>query len=126
MIDPRFYEVAGPLSASDIAELADARIARGDAARRVFSVASVAKAGLQDLTFVESADDIPGDIGAGVVIAAQSAVASIAAGPVIVESANPRAAFARAAERLVRLRQIGRSEPDISPAARIATSMVSV
>lgn len=124
MIDPRFYEVAGPLSASDIADLAGARIVRGDATRRVSSVASSSKAGPEDLTFIESADDAPASISAGIVIAAQAAVAIVPAGPVILEAADSRAAFALAAERLVRLRQTGGGEPDISPEARIATSAV--
>jgi UDP-3-O-[3-hydroxymyristoyl] glucosamine N-acyltransferase len=124
VIDSRFYEVAGPLSASDIAELASGRIVRGDPAHRVSAVASADKARPEDLTFVESADDVFDGMEAGVVIAGPEAAARLPTSSVVIEAAHPRAAFARAAERLVRLRQIDRSEPAISPEARIASSAI--
>jgi UDP-3-O-[3-hydroxymyristoyl] glucosamine N-acyltransferase len=122
VIDSRFYEVAGPLPASDIAELAGAQIVRGDPTRRVSSVASVEKAEREDLTFLESAEDIPPALAAGVVIVASQIAGRIPGGPVVIEAAHPRAAFARAAERLVKLRQLGRGETEISAKARIAPS----
>src|SRR5687767_11239320 len=57
VIDPRFYEVLGPLKASDIAALLGSTVARGDPARAVTSVASASTAQASDLTFLEE----PGD-----------------------------------------------------------------
>jgi UDP-3-O-[3-hydroxymyristoyl] glucosamine N-acyltransferase len=120
VIDPRFYEVLGPLKASDIAELAGAAIARGDPARTVSSVASAAKADASDLTFLEEAGESASQ--AGIVIASREAAKSIGPGPTVIEVSHPRAAFARLAEKLVRPRELEPGDPEVHPGARIASS----
>jgi UDP-3-O-[3-hydroxymyristoyl] glucosamine N-acyltransferase len=125
VIDPRFYEVSGPLKASDIAEFAGGSLVRGDAMRTVASVASSANAYAGDLTFAEGEDcDLAALSGAGVVIASPGVAKLIPNGPVVIEAAHPRAAFARAAQRLVRLREFERDAPAIHSQARIASSAV--
>ena len=117
MIDPRFYEVAGPLTASEIANLVGATVTRGDATRSVVSVASAADAGSDDLTFLEE-----GVSDAGVVIASPEAASGVSAAAAVIQTTYPRAAFSRAAVKLVRLRELEPGVPDIHPEARIAKS----
>jgi UDP-3-O-[3-hydroxymyristoyl] glucosamine N-acyltransferase len=120
VIDPRFYEVLGPLKASDIAALIGSTVTRGDPARTAGSVAAAAAAGADDLTFLEE----PGEAAteAGVVIASADAVRGVAPQSAVIVVAQPRAAFAKAAERLVRLRELEPGDPEIHPEARIASS----
>jgi UDP-3-O-[3-hydroxymyristoyl] glucosamine N-acyltransferase len=124
VIDPRFYELAGPLSASDIAGAADARVARGDSARSISSIAAAAYARPNDLTFLELVGEIPRNFWAGAVFAAPDLVSSIPGDVVVIEASHPRSAFALAAERLVKLRRIESGSPAISPMARVAASAV--
>lgn len=124
MIDPRFYEVSGPLKASDIAGLVGASSVRGDGARTVTSVASASNAGPADLTFLEGDDDeAAAKVAAAVCIASPAAARHLPAGVTVIEAAHPRAAFAKAAQRLVKLRELHPSAA-IDPAARIASSAV--
>jgi UDP-3-O-[3-hydroxymyristoyl] glucosamine N-acyltransferase len=120
VIDPRFYEVLGPLKASDVAALLGAAVASGDPGRTVTSVASAAAAQASDLTFLEEPDEAP--VEAGVVIASAGAVKGISPQSTIVVVSQPRSAFAKAAEQLVRLRELQPGDPEIHPAARIASS----
>lgn len=123
MIDPRFYEVLGPLKASEIAELAGAAALRGDGARTVLSVASAAAAGPSDLTFLEDVDGEAARIEAGVCIAAPGAAKRLPTEVTVIEAALPRIAFAKAAQRLIRLREID-AGPAVHPEARTAPSAV--
>ncbi|MDP3495228.1 MAG: UDP-3-O-(3-hydroxymyristoyl)glucosamine N-acyltransferase [Hyphomonadaceae bacterium] len=124
MIDPRFYEVPGPLTASDIAALVGASLVRGDGGRSVSSLAPAALAGRSDLTFLETADGASAVRSAGIVIASAEAAALIPDGPAILEAPRPRAAFAQAAMRLAQMRQLEPGQPAIHPAARIDASAV--
>ena len=124
MIDPRFYEVPGPLTASDIAALVGASTIRGDAGRSVSSLAPASLAGAGDLTFLETVDGAHAVHSAGIVIAATAAAAAIPAGPSIIETARPRAAFAQAAMRLARLRQFEPGQSAIHTSASIDQSAV--
>jgi UDP-3-O-[3-hydroxymyristoyl] glucosamine N-acyltransferase len=123
VIDPRFYEVLGPLKASEIADLIGASAPRGDAARSVTSVSSASSAGPSDLTFLEEADEGAGRLAAGVCIASPAAAKHLPPAVTVIEVANPRAAFARAAQQLVRLRDL-EPGPAIHPDARIASSAI--
>ncbi|HEX5006397.1 MAG TPA: UDP-3-O-(3-hydroxymyristoyl)glucosamine N-acyltransferase [Hyphomonadaceae bacterium] len=120
MIDPRFYEVQGPLKASDIAALLGTTVASGDPDRAVSSVAAAADAQASDLTFLEEAGEHP--VAAGIVLASDAAARS--AGPqctvIIVKQA--RSAFARAALKFIKLRELEIGDPEVHPASRIATS----
>jgi UDP-3-O-[3-hydroxymyristoyl] glucosamine N-acyltransferase len=119
VIDPRFYEIAEPLAASDIAKIVGAAVTRGDPARTIASVASAASAGPNDLTFLDRAD---ASTGAGIVIASPEAAQGASPIAAVIETRHPRAAFTRAAMQLIRLREIERGDPAIHPGARVAAS----
>lgn len=120
MIDPRFYEVLGPQKASDIATFLGATVAQGDPQRTVSSVASAAAAQANDLTFLEEAGE--GPVEAGVVIASADAVRGVGPQGAVIVVNQPRSAFAQAAAHLIRLRELEPGDPEIHPAARIASS----
>ncbi len=123
MIDPRFYQLIGPLSASDIARLIGATVLRGDPARTVSTVAAPDRADAADLCFLEDAPSSAADLSrAGVILAQAGAVASIPDGPVIIETRRPRADFAAVSERLVALRTFEPGQPAIHPSARVPAS----
>lgn len=119
MIDPRFYEVAGPLAASEIARIAGVAVTRGDATRLVSSVASAADAGPDDLTFLEEDGRASG---AGVVLASPEAMKSVLPTAVVIQTQHPRAAFARASQKLIKVREMEPGAPNVHPEARIAKS----
>ncbi len=121
MIDPRFYEVSGPLSASDIAALVGSSTIRGDAGRNVSSVAPASRSGPDDLTFLEDAAAAAG-LEAGIVLATPEAAAAIAAGPTIIEAEQARAAFAKVASKLASLRMLESGQAAIHHSARIDKS----
>lgn len=123
MIDPRFYEVAGPLTASDIAALVGATVIHGEAGRSISSLAPASRAGAGDLTFQEDPAGAAELRTAGIVLATPEVAASLPDGPVIIEVRRPRSAFAQAASRLVVLKQL-ESGHSVHPLARIASSAV--
>ena len=118
MIDPRFYKRFGPLSASDIASLVGATVTRGDPAKTITSVASAAHANVDDLCFVDEGADVE-VTDAGIVLAATGAAGKFEPATTVIETGRPRAAFARAAERLIRLRELENGQPAIHPTARV-------
>lgn len=120
MIDPRFYEVLGPLKASDIAALLGTSLASGDPGRTVSSVASSAAAQQNDLTFLEEPGERP--VEAGIVIASADAARGVGPQAAVIVVSQPRSAFAKAAERIVRLRELQPGDPEIHSEARIAPS----
>ena len=122
MIDPRFYEVPKPLSASAIANILGVAITRGDPSRLVSSLAAAGRAGTQDLVFVEGAGDAGGLSAAGICLATPEAASAIPDGPVVIVLPYPRQAFARVAEQLVKLRTIEPGQPHIHPSARVSPS----
>lgn len=124
MIDPRFYEVPGPLTASDIAALVGASHIRGDAGRSVSSLAPASLAGSRDLTFQEAADGAADLAAAGIVLTSAEAAGVIPDGPVVLEVRHARSAFAKAAGRLANVRQFDLGQPAIHPSARIDGSAV--
>lgn len=124
MIDPRFYEVTGPLTASDIAALVGATVIRGDAGRSISSLAPASRAGLADLTFREDPAGAADVRTAGIVLATREVAANLPDGPVVIEVQRPRSAFAQAASRLVVLRQLEPGQDKIHPSSRIAPSAV--
>ncbi|HVY88291.1 MAG TPA: UDP-3-O-(3-hydroxymyristoyl)glucosamine N-acyltransferase [Hyphomonadaceae bacterium] len=120
MIDPRFYEVSGPLAASDIAALAGGAVTRGDATRKISSLAAASSAGASDLTFLEEAAGAKSAGAAAACLATPEAAKAIPDGPTVIETRHPRAAFARVAERLIRVRELEPGQPLVHPEARIA------
>ncbi len=124
MIDPRFYEVPQPLSASDIATMLGVAITRGDPLRIVSSLAPAGQAGPDDLVFVESAGAAGGLKAAGVCLATPEAAEAVPTGPTVIALLHPRAAFAKVAERLVKLRMLAPGQSHIHSSARVASSAV--
>lgn len=121
MIDSRFYEVPRPLAASDIATLLGVAVTHGDASRLVTSLAPADRAGAEDLAFVEEAAHAATARRAGVVLASAEAAPGIS-GPAVIVTRHPRAAFARVAAQLVRLKQFERGQASIHPTAKIAAT----
>ncbi len=124
MIDPRFYKRFGPLSASDIATFVGATVTRGDPAKIITSVASAYLAGPDDLCFIDEGANT-GATNAGITLAAKGASGRFDTASTVIETARPRAAFARAADRLIKPRELEHGQPAIHPTARIhATAYV--
>ncbi len=118
MIDPRFYELHGPLSASDIASLVSSTVARGDPTKTVSSVASAAEARPDDLCFADEGADV-GGTRAGVVLTAPGASNRFEAASAIIEVKHPRPAFARVASKLIRPREFEIGQLAIHPSAQV-------
>lgn len=124
MIDPRFYAVERPLTASDIAALVGSDRIRGDAGRSVSSLAPASLAGADDLTFQESEAGAPALRSAAIVLASTDACALVPDGPTVIEVRHARSAFAKAASALATVRQFERGQAAIHPTARIDTSAI--
>lgn len=120
MIDPRFYQLSGPLSASDIAGLVGADFVRGDMTRQVVSVAAASCAGPQDLCFVEEGEvEAEGLERAGIVLTSPGFNTRLPEGPAVIEVRHPRGAFAKAANRLIQNREFEAGQPSIHPDAHV-------
>lgn len=120
MIDPRFYQLCEPLSASDIASILGATVVRGDSRRRVTAVAAARDSGPDDLCFLEDGVASATDLSrAGILLVAPGSATAVSDGPTVVETAKPRAAFARLAERMTSIRTLETAQPPIHPTARI-------
>lgn len=124
MIDTRFYEVPQPLAASDIAGILAVTVTRGDPGRQVSSLASAGGAGGSDLVFLEDIKGAGGVKSAGVCLVSAEAAEAIPPGPAIIVVKHPRAAFAKVAAQLVKLRELEPGQGHIHPSARVAASAV--
>lgn len=118
MIDPRFYEALGPVTARALAPSAEIG---GDATRLIASVAPAAEAGRDDLCYYEAKaktalalDTAP----AACVIAPAMAHLAPKAGALIL-SDRPRATYARLARLVARRRRFASGAVFIDPSARI-------
>src|SRR5579871_4272500 len=105
VIDERFYDLKGPATAAELAAMAGLKVVRGDPQRRVASLGSVKTAGPDDLTFLED-DRAAEAVSAGVCFASTDASERIPAGVVVIEAANPRAAYVQAVPRLAVSREL--------------------
>ncbi|KAA5801591.1 UDP-3-O-(3-hydroxymyristoyl)glucosamine N-acyltransferase [Alkalicaulis satelles] len=126
--DPRFFERLGPLTASSLAALAGARL-EGDGEAQVCDVAELAGAASGALVFIDKAPAEPLDAHGACVIAPENAVSLIGSASAVLVHAAPRAAFARALQALLRVREHEGSEPvaasaQIDPSARLAPGVV--
>jgi UDP-3-O-[3-hydroxymyristoyl] glucosamine N-acyltransferase len=123
VIDPRFYAVPQPLTASEIASMLGVAITLGDPLRVVSSLAPVDRARGDDLVFLEREAPAGAKVSAGICLTAPEAAAAMPDGPVVIAVAHPRAAFARVAERLVQVRTLDPG-PRVHGSARVAASAV--
>ena len=110
MPDPRFFEDLGPIRLGDLAALTGAGLADGRVAGRlVHSVAVLAQAGLDSVTFLTDrkyADDLASSR-AGACFLPPALAGCAPAGCVALTVSRPQAAYATAAERLHRPRRGG-------------------
>jgi len=116
--DPRFFERLGPVTARDIAARIGARLVRGGDAP-VLDVATLDKAASGDLCYFASSKRTGRPGADSVVIVFENAgLDEFEACAAILMHPSPRAAYARAAPHLIRLRQPGEASL-ISASARI-------
>lgn len=121
--DPRFHELIGPVSASALAAACGATLSdptQGD--EPVATLGPLDAAGVDALAFFEppgaqSAEPVA--TSAGFVLARAADVARLPAQACVLVSSTPRAAFARAARLLVRLREFEPGAPSVHPSARL-------
>jgi len=117
--DPRFFERLGPLPAGALAAQIGARVV-GDAEMRVISAAAPGSAQPDDLFFLSGkAPDAP-PRGLGLVADAERAQTLADANGAALLHAEPKSAFARAVDLLVRPRGVGMQDVAIHPEARLS------
>ncbi|MGE0828867.1 MAG: UDP-3-O-(3-hydroxymyristoyl)glucosamine N-acyltransferase [Hyphomonadaceae bacterium] len=117
MIDLRFYEALGPIS---VKALAGALHAEGALERPISGVAPLDRAGPADLCYLDGARPrapLPSRAGACIVTA--DALPLVPHANAHIVAAAPRAAFARLAGMLFRLKDFGAGEARIDPDARL-------
>ena len=120
MPDPRFFEQLGPVSLGELARLARAELSDpGAASRSIRSVAILARAGADDISFLSDARRAAeaGASAAAACFVAPEDASRLPAGCVALLTATPQAAYAAAAERLHRPR--GFAEAAIAPDVRL-------
>ena len=122
MPDSRFFESLGPLSLSALAERAGAVLAdAGDADRLIQRVAPLARAAGGDVTFLSDKRYLA-DLratSAGAVFVTEAHRGDVPAGCAVLVTAEPQAAYARAALALHRTRTHPMGSPGIHPDARL-------
>jgi UDP-3-O-[3-hydroxymyristoyl] glucosamine N-acyltransferase len=127
MIDPRFYELTGPLA---VQALAEGFVVEGEGGRLIRAAAPLDRAGPGDLCYVEGASPrAPSPLSPGAVIVRTDAAAFFPAAGARIIAPQPRAAFARLASRLVRPRDLAEGpaidpSAEIEPGARVAPGAV--
>src|SRR5580693_9381234 len=118
MIDPRFYETGPAASIAELAALTGATAADESVQdRSIDAVASLTGASERHVTFHTNprrTEDLRGTR-AGACFMTQVSVASAPSGCAVLITPLPQAAFARAAERLVRPRRLRPGAPMIDP-----------
>lgn len=123
MLDPRFYEKLGPVSLQSLAELAGARPVQGaPLSMPVDSLAPLSAPRSGALSYIERLPkgplpELPE--GAVFVIPADAEERAVEAGIAAMVAEHPRAAFARAARQLVRLRAFSEGGAAIHASAEI-------
>ena len=121
MPDPRFFETGAPITLGELAELTGAELSRPEAASLpIAAVAVLGKAGPGAVTFLSDrryAAQLAATEAAAAFVSPREAP-SAPPGCVALVTPHPQAAYAAAAERLHRARQIDGGEA-ISPSARL-------
>ena len=122
MPDPRFYEDLGPVAAGELAAIARARAPEGaDARRMIDQAAPLGRSDDRSVSFFSDRRyfaDLARAGAAACFIAAEH-VDKLPAGCVALITAEPQAAFARAASRLHRARTLDPDDPPVHPSAII-------
>ena len=120
MIDFRFYESLGPLSARDLAPLAEIG---GDPKRQASGVGPANYAGAEDLCYFEPKAGEALTSAPGICVIRQSSAHLAPKAGALIFDSNPRAAFARYASLLARPRRI-EGEERIHPSAKLEADVI--
>ena len=122
MVDPRFFEALGPVDLAGLAAVARAELADGgNGARAVSGVAPLDRAGEGDVAFLADrryVADLRATRAAAVFVSPAHAD-EVPAGAARLLTAEPQAAYARAAARLHALRHHPYDAPSVHPDARL-------
>lgn len=122
MPDPRFYEDLGPVSAGELAAAAGARLADAAMSGRSISVAApLSDAGPDAVSFFADRrylDALPSTQAAACFLA-EAHADQLPAGCAGLITAEPQAAYARAAARLHRPRRLNAADPLVHPTAEL-------
>jgi UDP-3-O-[3-hydroxymyristoyl] glucosamine N-acyltransferase len=127
MPDPRFYEDLGPVAASELAAVAEARIPDGeDADLPISLVAPLARAGEGAVSFFSDRryqQELGATQASACFIAAEH-VGHLPGGCLALVTSEPQAAYSRAAMRLHRSRGLDPQDPEIHPTAALEEGVV--
>ncbi len=124
MPDSRFYEVLAPASTSELAALTGARVAGAE--RLIAGVGSLTGATTDDLSFCADGRHL-GELEAtlaGACFVIDRLVSSVPQSCVTLITAFPQAAYAQAANRLVRPRSFGFSWSSVDPSAILEDGVI--
>ncbi|MEZ5939113.1 MAG: UDP-3-O-(3-hydroxymyristoyl)glucosamine N-acyltransferase [Hyphomonadaceae bacterium] len=125
MIDPRFYDLLGPARVGDLAAVAGAQLAHGDPNKLISAVASLSAATPDELTFQETTQsEFPTGLLAGACIVRPETVVPGDGETCILLAANPRSAFAKIAQVLVRPKAIAGHDKLVHPTATLADDVL--
>ncbi|HEX4095379.1 MAG TPA: UDP-3-O-(3-hydroxymyristoyl)glucosamine N-acyltransferase, partial [Caulobacteraceae bacterium] len=127
MPDPRFYEDLGPVTATDLAALAGARLADGaDGGRSISLAAPLAQADGAAVSFFADRRYLTdlSETRAGACFVQAGDAEVLPAGCVALVTSEPQVAYARAADRLHRGRRLDAAEPPVHPRADIEAGAV--
>jgi UDP-3-O-[3-hydroxymyristoyl] glucosamine N-acyltransferase len=116
MIDPRFYELTGPLSAATLAAGCEIR---GDGVRMLAVAASLSDAGPSAFGFLEGRGKGPVATNAGLIFVQPDRAGDCPPDATLAITRHPRAMFSHAARRLIHERPFQTDGVAISPEARI-------
>ena len=122
MPDARFYETLAPASVSDLAALAGATLADGaDAALRIEGVAPLAEATSALVSFLSDRKHLDAlrATRAGACFVSPALAETVPPGCVALLTAEPQAAYAKAAQRLHRARRPERDAPLVHPTVEL-------
>jgi UDP-3-O-[3-hydroxymyristoyl] glucosamine N-acyltransferase len=126
MPDPRFYEDLGPVPASDLAAVAEARPDGDDADRPILLVAPLARAGEGAASFFSDRrylDQLGATKASACFVSAEFAD-RLPATCLALVTPEPQAAYARAAVRLHRSRTLDPKDPLVHPTATLEADVV--
>ena len=126
MPDPRFYEDLGPVTAAELAALCGARAPDGESGRRlIFAVAPLGRADDKSVSYLAGRRyeaELAGTGAAACFVTGDRADGAPATCVALVTD-RPQAAYARAAERLHRLRGHDPTSPAVHPTAVLEESV---
>ncbi len=127
MPDSRFYEVLAPASTSELAALTGARVAEGAKVERLIAgVGSLTGATVDDLSFCADGRHLAGleATMAGACFVTEALASSAPWSCVALITPFPQAAYAQAADRLVRPRSYGSGESAVDPSAILEDGVI--